>query len=376
MTHTHKANRPTANRLAAGFLGVASVGLALSACGTTTKTASTISATGPAGDLAASVSALGSQSSIKATFSIPVTASQAAQLASMGPTKAPNTGFATALSTGSVFFAEQTGKGESLDSTTASSDTGNSYDFGVTFGSNTPLEIRYVGQSLYLHLQASTLMTDLGQPASKATSIDNELLKLNADVPGLSALANGGWVEISHTTLGPLLSELKGFASLGAGSTSSSSSNVGSTLLGLRTNILAAIKANSTVTSLSPGSTGGRQEYAVNVKAQPVAASLNTALNSAGALIPSIGNKLGGLSKSLASVPSNFVVTIDAYTSSGKLSEADLNLDQFATKTKPSLPVPLRMTVSTATISAPSGATQLDLSKLPSMLGGVISKLG
>ena len=374
MTHTHKANRPTANRLAAGFLGVASVGLALSACGTTTKTASTISSTGPAGALAASVSALGSQSSIKATFSIPVTATQAAQLASMGSTKSPNTGFATALSTGSVFFAEQTGKGEPLDSTTASSDTGNSYDFGVTFASSTPLEIRYVAQSLYLHLQASTLMTDLGQPASKATSIDNELLKLNADVPGLSALASGGWVEISHTTLAPLLSELKTFASLGAGSTSSSSSNVGSTLLGLRTNILAAIKANSTVTSL--GSTGGRQGYAVDVKAQPVAASLNTALNSAGALIPSIGNKLGGLSKSLASVPSNFVVTIDAYASSGKLAEADLNLDQFATKSKPSFPVPLRVTVSTATISAPTGASQLDLSKLPSMLGGVISKLG
>ncbi len=374
LTHTPKANRPTANRLAAGFLGVASVGLALSACGTTTKTASTISSTGPAGALAASVSALGSQSSIKATFSIPVTATQAAQLASMGSTKSPNTGFATALSTGSVFFAEQTGKGEPLDSTTASSDTGNSYDFGVTFASSTPLEIRYVAQSLYLHLQASTLMTDLGQPASKATSIDNELLKLNADVPGLSALASGGWVEISHTTLAPLLSELKTFASLGAGSTSSSSSNVGSTLLGLRTNILAAIKANSTVTSLE--STGGRQGYAVDVKAQPVAASLNTALNSAGALIPSIGNKLGGLSKSLASVPSNFVVTIDAYASSGKLAEADLNLDQFATKSKPSFPVPLRVTVSTATISAPTGASQLDLSKLPSMLGGVISKLG
>ncbi len=371
MTQTHGANRPTANRFAAGFLGVASVGLALSACGTTTKTASTISATGPAGDLAASVSALGSQSSIKATFSIPVTASQAAQLASMGPTKAPNTGFATALSTGSVFFAEQTGHGEPLDSTTASSDTGNSYDFGVTFASNTPLEIRYVGQSLYLHLQAPTLVSDLGQPASKATGLDNELLKLNADVPGLSALANGGWVEVSHETLAPLLRELKSFASFGAGSTSS---NVSTALMGLRTNILAAIKANSTVTSLP--SSGGRQEYAIDVKARPLAASVNSALNTAGGLIPSVGNKLGGLSKSLASVPSTLVVTIDAYTSSGKLSEADLNLDQFATMTKPSFSVPLRMSVSTATISAPSSATQLDLSKLPSMLGGVISKLG
>lgn len=364
--------RSNTTRLGTGALAVAAVGLVISACGTTKTAASTNSASGtPASSLGASITALGAQSSIEASFSIPITAAQAGQLASMGSSSSSTGGVAKALTTGSVFFAEQTGKGEALDSTAASSDPANSYDFGISFGSDTPFEVRYVGQSVYLHLQAATLFSDLGEPASKASALDAELTKLNADIPGLGALANGGWVEASQATLAPLLGDLKSFAASGGGS---SLSNIGSTLVGLRTSVLAAIKANSTVTSL--GTSNGRQGYAVDVKAQALATSIDAALNSASGVVPSVGNKLGGLSKSIASIPSSLVVTIDAYTSSGKLAEADLNLDQLVTKSPPTFPVPLRMTISSASISAPTGATQLNLSTIPSLVGGLVGKLG
>jgi hypothetical protein len=369
MLYKHGSDHSRSTRLGAGVLGVAAVGLAISACGTTTKTATTISA--PSSALAASVTALGNRSSIEARFSIPITATQARQLASMGSSKSPSRGALKALSTGSVFFAEQTGnKGESLDSKAASTDLTKSYDFGVSFGSDTPLEVRYVGQAIYLHLKATTLLRDLGEPASKASALNSELAKLNSDLPGLSTLATGGWVEVSRAALAPLLGDLKSFAASGAGS---NMSKVSSGLVGLRTSVLAAIKANSAVTSL--GSSGGRQEYAVSVKAKALATSIDAALNSASGVVPSVGNKLGGLSKSLASIPSSLVVTIDAYTSSGKLTEADLNLAQFATKSKQSFPVPLRMTISSASISAPSGAKKLDLSKIPTLVGGLLVKL-
>lgn len=369
MPNDAPTHRPVAARLASSVLGVATLGLVISACGSSTKAASSKSA--PAGSavaaLDASIGALGSQSSVEARFSLDVTAAQAAELAGKAGGSTSTAAMSKALSTGSVFFAEQTGQGEPLDSKTAASDPGNSYDFGLSFPSGTPLEVRYVGQALYLHLQASALMADLGEPASSAASLKSELGTLNAEVPGLATLASGGWVEVSKSALSPLIADLK---SLGASSSSTSPAKITSSLVNLRTSVLAAIKANSTVTSV--GSAGGRQEYAVDVNAKALASSIDTALNGASGLVPSVGNKLGSLSKSLASIPANLVVTIDAYTSAGKLAEADVNLDQFFTTHKPTFAVPLRMTITSASITAPSGATELNLSKLPSLVGGLL----
>jgi hypothetical protein len=367
-TDHHKRHR-VASRLGTGALGVATLGLVISACGSSTKTAASTSAsTGSASSaLAASIGALGKQSSVEARFSIAVKATQASDLAGKTGNTSPAAAMGKALSTGSVFFAEQSGNGEPLDSKTAASDSANSYDFGISFGSTTPLEVRYVGQALYLHLQPSALEADLGEPASSAASLNSDLNKLNADLPGLATLASGGWVEVSKSALSPLIADLK---SLGTSSSSAGPAKSISDLVNLRTSVLAAIKANSTVTSI--GSTGGRQEYAVAVKARALASSIDTALNGASDVVPSVGNKLGSLSKSLASIPANLVVTIDAYTSAGKLVEADVDLDQFLATNKPSFPVPLRMTVTSTTITAPSKATELNLSKLPSLVGGLL----
>ncbi|MGC8512771.1 MAG: hypothetical protein ACP5P1_07030 [Acidimicrobiales bacterium] len=369
MRKDHHVRRPVATRLGTGALGVATLGLVISACGSSTKTAaSTSSSTGSASSaLAASIGALGNQSSVEARFSIDVTAKQAAEIAGKAGSASSASAMGKALSSGSIFFAEQSGNGEPLDSKTAASDSANSYDFGISFGSSTPVEVRYVGQALYLHLQASELAADLGEPASAAAPVNSELVKLNAEVPGLATLASGGWVEISKSALSPLIGDLK---SLGTSGSSAGPAKSISNLVNLRTSVLAAIKANSTVTSL--GSTGGRQEYAVAVQAKALASSIDTTLNSASGMVPSVGNKLGGLSKSLASIPSNLVVTIDAYTSAGKLAEADVDLDQFFTTNKPSFPVPLQMTITSTSITAPSGATELNLSNLPSLVGGLL----
>jgi hypothetical protein len=371
MRNDHHKRHHIGTRLGTGALSVATLGLVISACGSATKTAAstkTSASTGSASSaLAASIGALGKQSSVEARFSIAVTATQASGLAGKTGNTSSAAAMGKALSTGSVFFAEQSGNGEPLDSKTAASDSANSYDFGISFPSGTPLEVRYVGQALYLHLNASALMQDLGEPASSAASLKSDLNKLNAEVPGLATLASGGWVEVSKSALSPLIADLK---SLGASSSSVSPTKITSSLVNLRTSVLAAIKANSTVTSL--GSTGGRQEYAVDVNARALASSVDTALNGASGVVPSVGNKLGSLSKSLASIPANLVVTIDAYTSAGKLAEADVDLDQFMTTNKPSFPVPLRMTITSASITAPSGATELNLSKLPSLVGGLL----
>jgi hypothetical protein len=310
----------------------------------------------------------GRQSSLQVSLSLPITAAQAQQIS--GSHSGMTAGEAKALTTGTLFFAETTGHGEGVDTAQAQTDPMDSFDVGLTVGSDTPVEIRYVGQNLFARAQLRQLLTDAGDNPAKAAKVSAFLNQINAVVPGINALGQGDWVEITHSGLTSLGTSLKQGAP-GA----SNPSALRSQFTALRYKILAAVQANTTFANL--GNQGGRTEYSLTINVPAVVNSVGPEIASALNGIPGLGSRISGaLSGAQGRLQDAAATVVDVYVSDNKLSEADLDVNQF--KHKYSFAIPLRVAFSSpGAPSAPSGATVLDVSKVPSffsnMFGGASS---
>lgn len=321
----------------------------------------------PSSQVDSAVNKLGSNNSLEVALSLPISASDLQQMSGSGSQVTPAE--AQAIAGGSIFIIVGAGHGDLSSSRT---DPNDALDFGVTISGNTPFEIRYVDQNLYVHVQINQMLTDVGQDPSKASQITGEAGQLNTYVPGLSSLIQGSWVELSHGSLQSLEGPLKGieneFASKGSSSSSVPSSTPSlSQELKLYSIIINAVKANSTITSL--GSSGGRSEYSVTVQVANLLTAVAPQIESAFASVPKEGADLQTqIQKAEASIPPGQTATADVYVANGSLSEVDIDLNQFTHKY--SFPIPLHINLSSpGAPTAPSGATQLDTSKLPSLLG-------
>ena len=312
---------------------------------------------------------LGAESSVEMAFSLGLTAAQVEQLGSTGGGSAPTAAEAQALSTGSIFITAATGHGEGLTSDAAKTDAQRSVDLGLTIGSDTPFEVRYVDQNLYVRAQIQKLLSDVGQSPTSASKYTSELNSLNSFVPGLSSLVAGDWVEISHSSLDSLGSTLKQAA--GSSSPSSIPAASVSEMSKLASQLIGALQSNSAFASL--GNSGGRDEYSMTLNVSGFATSALSILQSVYSTIPVVGSKVGSsLSQAGSKIPAGLSAVTDLYVSGNRLSEADLDVNQFQHKYPFAVPLKLAFS-SPGAPSAPSGATNLDLSKLPSLLGGLIS---
>jgi hypothetical protein len=349
---------------------VALGGLLLAACGSVSKVSTQHA-------VSQSLSKLGGDSSVSVSISLGLSASQVQQLAASGGKSTMTAQQAQAISQGSIFFAEQSGRGEPLSSKQAATDSANKYDFGLRVGSAVPIEIRYVGQAAYLHVQLSQLTSAVGAPSSISGTYQSSLAQADKYVPGLSALAQGQWVEVSKSSLQPLLGLVKQLGAAQSTSTGSANSNLARTdVAKLRTDLAASLKNNATYKN--DGTTGGRTEYTATLAVQPFLTQLSADLQSDLASLPGgVGTKYAsGLSSAKAKIPAAQTAVFQVYVHNGKTEEIDVNVNQFVPKAgSPVIPVRLVFNSSTA-ITAPSGATQLDLSKLPSLLGGLAGSLG
>jgi hypothetical protein len=349
--------------------GLLAVGLAVSSCGSLSK----ITTAHAVND---SFANLGKQSEISVTASLGVSASQLQQIDST--ITAPE---AEAISTGSIFLYIQSGHGEALNSTQFTTDVDSSLALGLKIGSSVPVELRYVGQTLYLHADVASLFRSIGQPASAGAKFTNMLKSLDKYVPGLGALADGNWVKISQATLAELGSMLnQSSSSTSGGSSTPTQSQLLAAVQKLTTDLVTAFQNNSTYKDMGPTATG-LEHYQATLQVESFIQQAGTALSNDLGSLPgasAITGKLGGnigKAASNASVPQTAV--FDVYVQNGTAQEVDVDLNQFAGKNKVSFPVPLKVVFgSSPTISAPTGATALDLSGLPQMLGGLTGKLG
>jgi hypothetical protein len=358
-------------RLAPAMLPAAVVlaaALVLGACGTVSKLT-----TGRA--ISESVTRIGSQSGVSLRFSIGVDQSQVQQIAQKGGGRI-TPAEAQALATGSVFFSEETGHGEALDSPQAATDPADSVDFGVQVGNDVPIEVRYVQQALYARLDFTTLLADTGQDPAKARSIAGFLAQGNAYVPGLAALGQGKWVEVTPAALKALSGMLNQYAGTLGGS-KPSKSQIRAMVTALRNDLVNSIKDNSTYKNL--GTQNGETEYGLTIDVHGFVNQFGPALERDLDSVPGgLGTKAAaGLKRAEAKIPAGQTVVLDLFVQDNKVSEVDVDLNQFAGKHKMPFPVPLKLNISTPLpITAPAGATPLDLSKLPQLIGGLFSGLG
>jgi hypothetical protein len=365
----HSTTRRSQKIGAAAVVGGA---LALAACGSATSTPSS-----PAAAIHQSAKGLTSQTGISLRFSLGVTPAQAQQLAAAGssPTHL-TTQQAQALATGSIFFDISTGHNEPLASKQAATDSANNYDFGLSIGNNSPFEYRIVAQNIYLRILVSQFGSDIGSTPTSLSKLQSESSVANAEIPGISALASGQWVEVSHSALAPLLGIVKNLEAASGGGSQSAAANSDqyrSEYSDLSKDVATALRQNSTYAKV--GSSGGRTEYTLTVQVKPFVTQVAAAVQTDLATLPGgVGKKYStGLSGVAAKVKTGQTVVIQVYTESNRLEEIDVDLEQFASGSqKLSFPVPVRVVIGTdPTISAPSGATTLNLSKLPALLGGL-----
>lgn len=341
-------------------------GLGLSACGGASKPA-------PSAAVNSALSQLGHASNLSVHLSLGITPGQAEQVSKKGGGSPLTKAEADALTSGSVFFTTQTGKGEALDSPQARTDPANAYDLGLQFGKQIPFEIRYVSQNLYVRADAAQLLSDIGQDPSKAAVLQKDLASLNTVVPGISELGTSKWVEVDSSSLQALGGLLKAAASSSGGA---QPNQIQSAIAQLRTDALRALQANSTYASL--GTKGGRPEYAMTLNVHGFLAQFGPALQKDLSALPLVGTKMSsGFAQLQDKVPASRTATADVYTSGGKLSEVDVDLNQFAGKKKVTFPVPAQAKFTAPpAISSPAGATVLDLSNLPGLLQRIVGGIG
>lgn len=341
----------------------AGTGLTLSACGGSSKQP-------PAAAVDTAVSQLGNSSSLSIRVSLDVTPTQAQQISGQSGS-ALTSDEAQALSAGSIFLTAQTGHGEAIDSNQAVTDPKDAYDFGLQIGSSKPVEIKYVNQNLYAVADVPQLLQDVGQNPAQGASFQKDLASLNNVVPGIADLGTDKWVEVTHSSLSAVGALLKQ-AAASSGTAQPNAAQIQGQVAQLRTAALNSLKANSTYSSL--GQKGGRSEYSTTVNLHGFLASFDQAVQKDLAGLAVIGPKISSAIGQMESrVPAGKTATADIFTSGGRLSEVDVNMNQF-TAHKANFAVPLKVAfTSPPAISAPTTATQLDLSQLPSLLQNLIS---
>jgi hypothetical protein len=346
--------------------------LVLSACGSSSKA--------PAQQaIGQSAGSIGDQSSLSVRVSLGLTAAQIQQLSQRNGGTGITTAQADALSSGSIFFNVKTGGGEPLSSTQAQTDTANSYDLGVQTGSDTPLiEVRYVEQNLYVQAQLDKLLADFGSSA-QASSIDHTLQQADQVVPGLAALAQGNWVEVSQASLQSLSGLLNQYASSsGSGGAAINPSQLGTEYGELASDVLAALQANS-VTQPAGTTPDGRTHETATLNVHNFLTAVGPELKSDLASIPGVGSNISDqLNQAESKIPANQTVMADLYLQNNTLQEIDVDLNQFASASdKAPFAVPVKAVFGTSpSISPPSNPTPLDLSKLPTLLGGLMGGQG
>lgn len=344
--------------MVAGALGASAL---LAACGGSKGTTTPADAQQ---SVHSAVSKLGAQSDVKMVLSLPITAQQAQQLSTANGGKPISTAEADAIHSGSIFLNVATGAGEPLDSPQARTDAKDSLDLGLTIAGNTPLEIVYSGGNLYARLQASQLLTDVGQDPTKAQKFTQQLSSLETYVPGITHLGAGDWVEVDHAGLQSLAPLMKQIGSQSG--TSVDPATLKTDLVSLPSVLVSAVETSSTFAST------GSHQYTATVQVAKLLSALKSDIQAAN--IPALGAQIvSALDKAQTKVPAGQTAVIDLQTtSSGVLSQAQVDLKQFA-QTKVDFQVPLQLAFSSpGAPQAPAGATVLNVSQLPTLIGALL----
>lgn len=321
---------------------------------------SALSSKSPKQELTASVDALSNSDRLTATFKLDATADQLKTLAQKGggSVSSQDEQILKLLSGGHITFAEVAANGHKLSDYTSKNPPTQapSVDVTVNADNDNLVEFRSVGGSLYARADVNKIVEITHQDPAKLAQLQSRVPPQYSFIR--DALA-GKWLQVSSADLKSLEQQF------GAGSQGQQ--------MQLQQQLAAKFRdaLNKDVTVTRSGSTDQGDHLVLTGNAKTLYGDLTSAFTA----LPG-GQQLssGGLSK----VPDR-TVTLDAYVKDSKLSGLSLDLNQFLSpQEKAKLgstkvpPVVLDFSDTADDISAPQGATKVDLQQIFSgLLGGV-----
>jgi hypothetical protein len=316
--------------------------------------------------------ALGAQAGIDLRVSLGVSA---AQLQKMATTNGGSSGLtaqnAKDIAESSIVVAYSTGNGKSINDSQAATDPAQRFGLAVQVGASAPLELRDVNQTIYLKADLATLLKDLGQDSTPANGFSRAVEGANQYIPGLSVLAQGGWVSVPASALTGLLQGLQ--TELPSSSSSASTPATSGQIL---SQLHLAFTSNTTYALA--GAPGPRTHYKLTLAVKPFVHEVLTALGSSlGNLssVPGASSIANNINSAIAKIPANQKLVADVWVSNKKAQEIDIDLNQFDHRY--AFAVPLRILIGPGEpITIPAQHTPLNLSKLGQMLGGMLGGAG
>jgi len=337
-----------------GALGALTV-VALAACGGGNPVAK--ATTGQA--IGNAFSALEAQPGVKFTISLDVTPGQLAQMQKTDGGSGLTKDLASAISATSVVIDVHSGHGESLRQagSKTSPDKNGQFEISLLVNRDTPVDIRVVNQTLFAKVDAAHLLSSFGQDSGKAAPLTKAASEYNAVVPGISTLAQGGWVSVS----------LDQFASIARQQAKSGALPPTASLSGSLFKDLGTV-FNQNVSFVNAGTHNGRTEYTITAPVRQLAQQLVPMLTKdAGTSASGLSPLVAPVDAGLAKIPAGLKATVQLWVQNNKAQELDFDLNQFDHKY--AFPVPLKVVIAEGTaVQAPPGAKAIDLSPIAGLL--------
>jgi hypothetical protein len=322
----------------------------LAACGTA-KIASNDSSAPPTTEFSHAIHALSAGSALTTTLSLDATGADITRLAAQGGSSSGLTAAqAGAIAGAHVVFEVVAPKGKTVGQVTASPGAA-SMSVTAGTGSSTYLSIRSVTGTIYLQVDLKGILA-LAGASSQYKTLQARVATFPAFV---KALVAGKWVSLSLATVKSLESFAEGAAHAKLPTAAQSRK--------LSSRVVAAVLGDLSATRASTGIT---DHLVVTGNLRTIAHDVLSAIASAIPAAASLGKFAGN------SVPSQ-PIRFDALVTGGALSKLSLDAGQFSRTLHFTLPIVARFVRSGAAISAPAGATPIDLGQLGSLIGAVDS---
>ncbi|MBO0732463.1 MAG: hypothetical protein J2P57_24590 [Acidimicrobiaceae bacterium] len=239
-------------------------------------------------------------------------------------------------------------------STLANAGNGGEVDLALEHGLSTLGDIRVIGHTLYGKVDIPQFTSTYGLNKGSVARFQSELDRLGSQVQGLTALNDGKWVSVDLNSLDTLLAA--------AGITLPSVPQLVGRIVGAAFNSLAATAHVDQVH-------GGQAQLTVG--ARPVVTALARAISGTPGM-RSFGTQIQNLAQDAQnSVPANANGKVNATISGGKISNLELPVKQFERNPTSGGPDTVKLAVTSAgSVSAPSGATVLNVAQLIRALVG------
>jgi len=341
---------------AAALTGVA-------ACGSSSSSSNSGSDT-PQGTVRNALTSYQDGNALTVTVKLDASADDIKRLAASGddPTNLTDAQ-AKAYANGTIVFAVKTKDKSFKDAQNDPDLTHSSFAFAVSTGNDKIVEFRFVDSTFFARADVKTI-AQLG--GNDVGDIQSEADQLSSQLPFLKAALAGNWLKTSYN-------DLNSIAKIAGGGGGLPSANPAQSQAFIKA-LLNVFDKDVTATKADDNSDLG-DHYVVSGSSRTIATDLVAALKQEFAGLPGASDAFKDADPT--QVPDK-TVKVDTYIKSGKVHAVKLDVAQFATgKDAAALggkPFYVEFDFdSSADISAPSGATDIDL---PSLVGKLGAGLG